>query len=44
MADQIEYGYYMGVLAFREENYKRAEEELLFCFNSCPDSAVKNKG
>jgi hypothetical protein len=40
-ADQVTFKYYTGLLAFLEERYDKAEEELAFAFAQCPAKRSK---
>ncbi|KAI8053416.1 PCI-domain-containing protein [Syncephalis plumigaleata] len=42
-ADQVAYKYYMGLLAFREEKYSKAETDLMDAFRMCKSDAVPQK-
>ena len=41
-ADQVAFKYYTGLLAFLEERYDVAEEDLSFALAICPASRSKN--
>ncbi|RUS26374.1 hypothetical protein BC938DRAFT_470855 [Jimgerdemannia flammicorona] len=40
---RVTYRYYLGVLNFLEEDYKKAEAELMVAFKECHSRAKKNK-
>lgn len=40
-ADQVTFKYYTGLLAFLEERYDKAEEDLAFAFSKCPAKRSK---
>lgn len=40
-ADQVTFKYYTGLLAFLEEKYEKAEEDLSFAFANCPAKRSK---
>ncbi|KDQ21104.1 hypothetical protein BOTBODRAFT_27100 [Botryobasidium botryosum FD-172 SS1] len=41
--DQVTYKYYLGLLSFLNEEYKRSEEDLTFAFYNCYRDAVRNQ-
>lgn len=40
---QVTFRYYMGILSFLNEDYKKAEVELMFAYNKCHRSYTRNK-
>lgn len=40
-ADQVTFRYYTGLLSFLNEQYGKAEEELLFALSKCPQRATR---
>ncbi|KAJ1941186.1 COP9 signalosome (CSN) subunit [Linderina macrospora] len=43
MSDQVMFRYYRGVLAFRDERYGPAKEDLLFALQHCLRGAYRNR-
>ncbi|KAJ2161746.1 COP9 signalosome (CSN) subunit [Coemansia sp. RSA 552] len=43
MSDQVTFRYYRGMLAFRNESYKAAKEDLLFALEHCHCDSYTNK-
>ncbi|KAJ1678047.1 COP9 signalosome (CSN) subunit [Spiromyces aspiralis] len=43
MSDQVTFNFYLGLLAFRDENYKKADEHLEFALKHCHRGAKRNE-
>jgi hypothetical protein len=44
MEQRVQYTYYQGILAFRDENYRKAHEDMEFCIKNATHRKMKRQG